>query len=418
VTPDQFARLKSLFERAVEFPSDRDSLLRAAADDPEIAAALERMLTADHAASGFLETPPTLAAAVSLPPPPASIGPYVIHEEVGRGGMSAVYLATRPDLAGRRFAVKLLGGDAASPDVLRRFQRERDTLARLDHPHIGRLVDGGADDTGRPYLVLDFVDGLPLDRYCRDHRPSVDARLVMFRTIAEAVHFAHQRLVIHQDLKPGNVLVDQHGRPRLVDFGIAKILSSGEGSSPDPTLTAMRALTPAYASPEQIAGTPVSTASDVYSLGVMLYEILTGDRPRESGPAASGHAEITAPSQAALKRPGSGRAADLAPPLSIRALSRRLRGDLDVIVLKALHTDPARRYASAEQLASDPIDICAACRWKPSRTPRSIGWPSSSAGIAWVSRRRPWSCCRSSAAPVPPSIRRSLRSGRRPEPSG
>jgi serine/threonine-protein kinase len=351
MTPDQFARLKRLFEQAIEDPGRRLALLREAADDSEIAAALERMLAADGSAGAFLESAATFGAAVDMPPPPACLGPYLIQKEIGRGGMSVVYLATRPDLANRLFAVKLLGGDAASPDVLRRFRRERDTLARLDHPHIARLIDGGADATGRPYLVLDFVDGLPLDGYCRAHRPSVEARLAMFRTIANAVHFAHQHLVIHQDLKPGNVLVDRLGHPRLVDFGISKIVAPDDGAGPDPTRTAIHAMTPAYASPEQFAGALVSTASDVYSLGVMLHELLTGVRPMEV--AGHGGVECAPPSEAALKRPDAGRAADLAPPLSPRALSRRLRGDLDVILLKALERDPARRYASAEQFAAD-----------------------------------------------------------------
>ena len=239
------------------------------------------------------------------------IGPFRVVRQLGEGGMGAVYLAERADSSfEHRVAIKLLRAGATHGDLVDRFRRERQILANLDHPHIAKLLDGGSTDDGLPYIVMEHVEeGIPIDLYCRQHRLDTAARVRLFLKVCDAVQFAHRNLVIHRDLKPGNILVTPEGEPKLLDFGIAKILRSD--TWPDlgaPTRTGVMPMTPAYASPEQVSASPLSTASDVYSLGVLLYELLCEHRPYNFGNdqlpqmvQAICHDEPPAPSAAILR---------------------------------------------------------------------------------------------------------------------
>ena len=287
--------------------------------------------------------------------------------------MGEVYLAEREDQFRQRVAVKLIRPGMASPEVVRRFVIERQTLAALNHPHIVRLVDGGATEDGLPYLVVDYVEGIPIDRYCDEHKLSISRRLQLFVETCVAVHHAHQSLVVHCDLKPGNILVTSDGSPMLLDFGIAKLLDpTSMGISAQAAMTRQRAFTADYASPEQLRGEPVTTATDIYALGVVLYELLTGHSPYRttSGSLADWirsvcEEDAEAPSTV-IRRVTETVTEDnqptetLTPELVSRSregdpqsLHRRLRGDLDAIVLKALRKDPRERYGSVDQLAED-----------------------------------------------------------------
>jgi serine/threonine-protein kinase len=267
---------------------------------------------------------------------------------LGHGGMGEVYLAERnePGFA-QQAALKVIKRGMDSQAIVRRFVRERQILARLDHPNLARLLDGGTGPDGRPYFALEWVDGQPITSYCRDHGLDLEQRLRLVQTVCHAVDSAHRRLVVHRDLKPANIMVTREGTAKLLDFGIAKLLAeSGDGAAI--TQFGAAALTPAYAAPEQILGEPVSTATDVYSLGVVLYELITGilphrrDRRLRSALVSSIEQEtVERPSSALRRQDDRGR------------LARRVAGDLDLIVLTALHRDPARRYPSAQALADD-----------------------------------------------------------------
>ncbi|HEY2796415.1 MAG TPA: serine/threonine-protein kinase [Thermoanaerobaculia bacterium] len=269
------------------------------------------------------------------------IGSYELLSELGRGGMGAVYLARRADDEfQQRVAVKLMRPGTASEDALRRFRGERQISASLEHPNIARLLDGGATEAGEPFFVMEFVEGEPLLEHCRRHGLSIRERLDLFRRICEAVQYAHAHLVVHRDIKPENILVTAGG-PKLLDFGIAKLLETGDGNgarASEQTATLLRALTPEYASPEQVRGRPVTTASDVYSLGVVLYELLAGTKPYrvESGDPA----ELL-------------RVVCELDPAAPSTHAPELSGDLDAIVLKALRKEPESRYASVEQMSED-----------------------------------------------------------------
>jgi serine/threonine-protein kinase len=301
------------------------------------------------------------------------VGSYRILSEVGHGGMGAVYLAVRDDDEfKKRVAIKLLRRGMATDDLVRRFRNERQILASIDHPNIARLLDGGTTEEGLPYFLMEYVEGEPIDRYCDGHGLSVAERLELFRTVCAAVHFAHQNLVVHRDLKPGNILVTADGVVKLLDFGIAKLLrpelySDRAGA----TRLEERLLTPEYASPEQARGEAVTTASDVYSAGVLLYELLTGHLPyRLSGLSLHevtrviGEVDPRKPStvigEVEERTRGDGTTAKLTPESVSRTregrpdkLRRRLAGDLDAIVMKAMRKEPQRRYGSAEQLSED-----------------------------------------------------------------
>ncbi|HUF09394.1 MAG TPA: serine/threonine-protein kinase, partial [Rhodothermales bacterium] len=302
--------------------------------------------------------------------------------EIGRGGMGAVYLAERADgQFSKQVALKLVKRGMDTDEILRRFRTERQILAGLEHPHIARLYDGGVtepgdvDPGGRPFLVMEYVDGRPVDAYCDAKRLSIDDRLALFQTVCEAVQYAHRNLVVHRDLKPSNILVseDAAGKPqvKLLDFGIAKLLAEDGDLSVPMTKTGARVMTPEYAAPEQVQGTAITTATDVYALGIVLFELLTGRRPY--GTTGRRLADIkqvvldTEPERpsSAVRKPTDrvqrdGTTETITPEQisAVRAstadrLQRRLQGDLDVIVLKALRKEPERRYASAEALMED-----------------------------------------------------------------
>lgn len=287
---------------------------------------------------GELVEPQSKTGEEQARPFPFRIGPYRAFKVLGRGGMGVVYLAERVDSdLDQLVALKVLPIWAQSHERTR-FLQERQILARMEHPHIAHLLDGGMTDEGAPYFAMEAIEGVPLIEYVREAQLSQPERLQLFLKICNAVHYAHQRLVVHRDLKPSNILVDRSGEPKLLDFGIAKILSDNEG-----TLTASSMMTPAYAAPEQLLGQAVSTLTDVYSLGVLLYELLTGTRPR----AGSNIAELV-------------QTLEIVPPAPSKVLpttpNRVMEGihpDLDLITLTALQREPARRYPSVEAMAQD-----------------------------------------------------------------
>lgn len=370
---ERWRRIEALFHRAVDLdPSARVALLDAECDDPAMRAEVERLLRGDAGED------PLLDAGGALPSATANeallgrvVGSYRLTEVLGAGGMGVVYAGERADdLFRQEVAVKLVLSALGADDLVRHFARERRALAALGHPNIARLYDGGTTEEGIPYLVMERVHGEPIDRWCdARHLPVVD-RLKLFVKVAHAVHFAHTNLVVHRDLKPSNVLVDAEGEPKLLDFGIARLLDEAASPSEGPrTLT--RIMTPEYASPEQLAGGAVTTASDVYSLGVVLYVLLTGRRPfhcDSQSPAAwqqvvAGRTP-TRPSTAVVRTVPAPLHPDAPPasdPEELAArfgttparLRRLLSGDLDRIVLMALREEPSRRYSSAQELAED-----------------------------------------------------------------
>jgi serine/threonine-protein kinase len=299
------------------------------------------------------------------------VGRYRIEGRIASGGMGTIYLAQRADdQFTQRVAIKIVKRGMDSEEILHRFRAERQTLAALNHPNIARLLDGGATESGQPYLVMEYVEGEPIDEYCDRRRMANADRLRLFLVVCDAVRFAHQNLVVHRDLKPGNILVSADGTPKLLDFGIAKVIAPG--GAPHATAPQERRLTPEYASPEQVTGRMPTTTSDVYSLGIILYELLTGHRPYDFPTRTPAEIErvvvdglTPAPSDVVTRvetrpAPGGGEGLRITPETvslvrdaTPEQLRRRLRGDLDTIVLAALRKEPERRYASVEQLAND-----------------------------------------------------------------
>jgi len=365
MNPQRWQRLKGIFQDALALdPSQRPGYLdRACGDDDALRREVEALLANHRRADGFLADSALsqargLAAEEDHSLAGRSLGAYRIVRPIGHGGMGSVYLAERCDAEYRqRVAVKLLKVGMASEFLVDRFRQERQILANLDHPGIARLLDGGTlKDDGRPYLVMEYIEGEPIDRYCDRHELSIRRRLELVRKVCDAVQFAHRNLVIHRDLKPSNILVTAGGTPKLLDFGTAKLLAPSEAAMPAATATGLRLLTPEYASPEQLKGESITTATDVYALGVVLYELLTGQRPyRFRSPLAPEVVRVICEQQP--PRPSTVAAAPPADAMSesLRRARwrRRLAGDLDNIVLMALRKEPARRYASVEQLAED-----------------------------------------------------------------
>jgi eukaryotic-like serine/threonine-protein kinase len=301
------------------------------------------------------------------------LGPYRVTEEIARGGMGSVFKAVRADRAYEQIvAIKIVRSHVATELIAQRFRAERQILANLEHPHIARLIDGGQSDDGTPYLVMEYIDGKPIDDYCESRGLSVNERLKLFRDVCSAVQYAHQRLIVHRDLKPSNILVDTTGQVKLLDFGIAKLLDSAQldehGNAVAPP-TEANAMTPAYASPEQVKGEAITTASDVYALGVLLYRLLTGRSPYKASTtqalALAKEIVETDPERPStvVTQPESTRPTERTVDtneikknirtLDSKRLQKELRGDLDNVVLMALRKDPQRRYTSAEQMAED-----------------------------------------------------------------
>ena len=371
---DRWDRLQPLFEEALDLDAPaRAALVEAAcAEDPDVGEALRALLAADGRPAPLLDggvghalpldqalASEGLGETAVLDDAPERVGVWQVGERVGVGGMGAVYRAHRHDAGFEQtVALKLVKRGMDSDAVLRRFEAERRILARLEHPGIARLVDGGLTDDGRPYLAMEYVEGTPITSFCADRALGLDDRLALFRQVCDAVQYAHRRLVVHRDLKPSNILVveaDGARRVKLLDFGIAKVLGGDAEGEPRTVLTApgQLVLTPEYAAPEQLAGGPVSTATDVYALGVILYELLVGARPyafETRTPSAIERvvatAQPTRPSAAVRDAPAQ-------PGLDAERLRRALSGDLDVICLMALRKEPERRYGSAEALGDD-----------------------------------------------------------------
>lgn len=343
----QLQRLKEIFHSAQQLrPNERSNFLdQACGDDTELRAEIDALLKSDQAADGFMVDPPAQLAAEVFGQVETSsavgrtIGRYKLIERIGAGGMGEVYLAERADQQFKmQVAIKLIKRGMDTESVLRRFQHERQILASLEHPNIARLLDGGETEDGLPYFVMEHVKGERIDRYAESKILSINERLELFRQVCGAVSYAHQHLVVHRDLKPSNILVTPEGVPKLLDFGIAKIMQAGDGADSFATITMMPMMTPDYASPEQIEGAHATTLSDIYSLGAVLYELLSGQPPHRLKTTRD---EPPRPSTVIGQHPSA-----------IRN-QKSLRGDLDNIVLMAMRKDTARRYRSVEQFSDD-----------------------------------------------------------------
>jgi serine/threonine protein kinase/tetratricopeptide (TPR) repeat protein len=380
VTPERWSEVKERLAVALELEADPRAayLAEIGSSDPDLRKEIESLLASHEEADGhFLSRPAVPEATLEPPPAPKRLiglrlGPYQILEQIGAGGMGEVYRAFRADDEYRKeVAIKLIRAGRDSALVISRFKNERQILANLDHPNIARLLDGGTTEEGTPYLVMELIEGMPIDEYCDAHKLPTAERLKLFLQVCSAVQYAHQRLIIHRDIKPGNTLVKSDGVPKLLDFGIAKILTTDDAGVMQATMTGVRQLTPEYASPEQLRGHTITTASDVYSLGLVLYRVLTGHSPYRLR-THSLREIVQAACEIEPERPSSviGRVEDLHDHQEGRArvtpesvgqvrdgspekLRRRLTGDLDTLVLKALAKNPGQRYSSAEQLGED-----------------------------------------------------------------
>jgi serine/threonine protein kinase len=367
MTAERFRQVRNVFDAALERdPAARVAFIEEACHgDQELKNEVEGLLATHDQTADWLDA--------SVPQPATRrlegrrIGPYEILRALGEGGMGAVYLAVRADGAFRKLvALKIVRPEAASAEVLRRFQQEREILASLDHPNIARILDGGETDDGLPYLVMEYVDGKPIDAYCDEHRLSLTERLKLYEAVCSAIRYAHEKHVVHRDLKPSNILVTEDETVKLLDFGIAKLLAASDGATLLRTRSDSRLMTPEYASPEQVRGEPITASSDVYTLGVVLYELLTGRRPYRMRSRI--YHEIvrticeeppTRPSAAVTRRgeaPGPGSAPEALSwtrRASPGGLRHELSGNLDGVLLKALEKDPLRRYGSVQDLSAD-----------------------------------------------------------------
>jgi serine/threonine-protein kinase len=361
ITPERWQRMQDLFGRAVPLtaPERARLLMDECGEDVSLREQVMALLLTTGDDDGELEERVDRAARGTIPTPEIvpgeRIGRYRVIRLIGRGGMGTVYLAERADEHYHQVvALKVMARGLFRGDVAGRFRAERQILARLNHPNIARLLDGGQMPDGTPYLVMEHIDGVRIDEYCTQHALSIRARLPLLQQVCAAVQYAHQNLVVHRDLKPSNILVTVDGTPKLLDFGIAKLLNP-QGADTAAPLTRMRdrILTPEHASPEQFRGEPIGTASDVYSLGTLFYGLLAGLHPYdiqgrpirevekiicESRPPLPSE-RVLATANSSSQRP--------------RQLARELQGDLDNILLKAMHADPQRRYSSAAALAQD-----------------------------------------------------------------
>ncbi|MBV9158681.1 MAG: protein kinase [Acidobacteriaceae bacterium] len=362
--------IKDLVDSVLDMPAEqRSTYLDQYCSDPRARRSIECLIQSYEESSSFFEEPPILdhlrAEASWIG---RRVGQYKILDEIGSGGMGMVFRGARADDEySQHVAIKVVGGVFASKAHLERFRTERQILANLNHPNIARLLDGGTTPEGLPFLVMEYIEGAPINEYCENHQLDLRTRLELFLKICGAVQYAHQNLIIHRDLKPGNILVTNDGIPKLLDFGIAKILQPLEQEihpAQERTIAALRVFTPEYASPEQLEDRPVTTASDVYSLGVVLYVLLTRSWPyiadSDSASSILQAVKVQSPRKPSTAIDKSARGADLSrkPAAAVsgespRQLQKELAGDMDAIVLKSLERDPSRRYSSVEQFAGD-----------------------------------------------------------------
>ena len=379
--PERWNRVKEILGFSLELrPDDRpEYLAKACAGDPDLLREVESLIASFEGAPDLLESPvleskaDILARKLDGLDHGGRVGPYRIMEEIGHGGMGTVYRGVRADDAyNQQVAIKVVRHGMDQDFIVRRFHQERQIMANLEHPNIARLLDGGTNAEGLPYFVMEFIEGRPIDRYCDEHALSTAERLQLFRKVCEAVQFAHDKLIIHRDVKPANILITAEGTPKLLDFGIAKIYDPDSTQTGDATATVVRLMTPEYASPEQVRGERVTSASDVYSLGVLLYELLTGHRPhRLRGRAPHEIARAICDSEPAKPSTIVGRTEEitsashggpttLTPELvgktrnsTPEKLRRLLAGDLDNIVLMAMRKEPEKRYRSVGAFSED-----------------------------------------------------------------
>ena len=374
--PQRWKQLERLFFTAIELEgAERAAYLdEACAGNIELRAELEAMLSADEDSMALGLEGRLLFEGIPGHSDPdtflgTQVGPYRIEKLIGEGGMGAVYLARRDDdQFEQQVALKLVRPGFRSSELYRRFRIERQILARLTHPNITRLLDGGITADGQPYLVMQYVDGQPITNFCDNHALSIDERLTLFSTVCDAVQHAHNNLVVHRDLKPSNILVTEEGVVKLLDFGIAKLLEPEHYLSGPITQSQMRLMTPEYAAPEQVKGEPITTATDTYALGVLLYELLTGQRPYrltsrvqaeivrvicEEDPQRPSTAVSDSVQHALLTGDRAFEAQVRARRTGTERLKRMLQGDLDNIIMMALRKEPGRRYTSAKQFSND-----------------------------------------------------------------
>jgi serine/threonine protein kinase len=355
MSPNEHAALVGeLFKLATECsPQDRESFLEErCAYNPKLRAEVESLLQAYERAESFMDRPAVHLAAetwvhASAFAPGEIIANYEIVSLIGKGGMGEVYLVQDRQLR-RRVALKLVRRGMDTEDVVRRFHHEQQLLASLNHPNIAQLYGAGVTPDGIPFFALEHVDGTRIDDYCREKDSSIQQRLELFTKVCAAVHYAHQHLVVHRDIKPSNILVTPEGEPKLLDFGIGKLLDAVTNAAPEQTITLQRALTPEYASPEHVRGEPITTASDVYSLGVLLYELLTGAKPYK----IDNRTPIEIARVITEREPTKPSAAINNQKSEIRN-QKSVRGDLDNIVLMAMRKEPQRRYSSVAQFSAD-----------------------------------------------------------------
>jgi eukaryotic-like serine/threonine-protein kinase len=383
MTPDRWRQIEEIFNAALDLsPDERPSFINSKCGDTELKAEVEKLLSDFDSAESFIESPvwtdsrlleSAMKSKFEDSPENKSqfadrrqfmigrrIGVYELKEEIGRGGMGAVYLAERADGEFRqKVAVKLIKRGMDTDFVLSRFRRERQILANLNHSNIVLLLDGGTTEDGLPYFVMDYVEGEPIHKYCTRNNLSLRERLELFRQVCEAIDYAHRKKIVHRDLKPSNILINKHGMPKLLDFGIAKLLDPEENfDSLAQTDTQMRLMTPEYASPEQASGLPITPASDIYSLGVLLYLIVTGKRPYKFTTRAPQEVariiceeQPAKPSEAA--KDGSENAKGDFPGIQRSKIKDQINDALDKIILKALRKEPAERYQTAAELSED-----------------------------------------------------------------
>lgn len=365
---EKWQKAKEIFQTAMNLPSaERQAFIENATNDDRIKAEVKTLLEAHEEAGDFInESAFSVADFVDKSPKKSlvgkEIGAYKILKEIGHGGMGAVYLAERADTEfTKQVAVKLIKRGLDSDEIIKRFRNERQILANLEHPNIARLLDGGTTEDGSPFLVMEFIEGEPLTRFCDEKDLTLNERLELFIQICSAVQYAHRNLIVHRDLKPSNILVAEDGTPKLLDFGIAKLTTPIPDQTNGQTATNFNVMTPEYASPEQVRGETVTTATDVYSLGIVLYEILTGNRPfsfenksLESILHTICESEPQKPSSVfSTKSKVQSPKSKYKNPQSAIRNPQLLKGDLDNIVLMAMRKEPERRYSSVEQFAED-----------------------------------------------------------------